>query len=276
MAYPVSPQKRPSTALAAVLALALTAVNAQPSAARLSISPATISVRLDKDRPSGTFNLTNLGEKTERYRAKAIHFSLSEEGSLELPQPDSLSLAPWVRFNPTEFEVPPNATRVIRYTILPPKDLPKGEYWGGIEFVPLEGTLSSASDDHGRTFNISVLTAALVTIFGQVGDVRYDLSLLNLTLKDENDSTILELQLQNSGAGKVNLLGGDYKVVNQEGTPVAQGSLSEFPLLRGGKRNLKLRLEAKLAPGPYTVKVHVGVRQLPAPFDLQAPVVLGP
>ncbi|MHB8763875.1 MAG: hypothetical protein ACYDA8_06000 [Deferrisomatales bacterium] len=276
MAHPVSPGKRPKKALMAAVALALAAAFPPSAAARLNISPATISVRLDKERPSGTFNLTNLGDKTERYRAKAIHFDLSDDGSLDLPQPDALSLAPWVRFNPTEFEVPPNATRVIRYTILAPKNLPRGEYWGGIEFVPLEGALSTASDDEGRTFNITVVTAALVTIFGQVGDIPLNVSLSHAGLRTENDSTLLDLQLQNSGDGKVNLLGGEYRILDERGAAVTQGTLSEFPLLRGGKRNLTLRLDSGLAPGQYQVKLQVKVRQLPAPVDLQAPVVLAP
>ena len=247
---------------------------ASSAEARLAIAPATITVRLDKGRPSGTFQLTNLGDKTERYRARAVHFALSEGGALLFPPPDDLSLAPWIRFNPAEFEIPPNATRVIRYTILPPKGLAKGEYWGGIEFEPLKGTLSSYSDGEGRTFNITVLMDALVTIFGQMGEPSYQLKLTQAWLKSSNNSNLLNVQLQNCGLGKLNLSGGEFKLLDQRGTVVLEGPLSDFPLLRGAKRTITAELADAVAPGGYIVKITFAARQLDAPFSAEVPVTV--
>ncbi|HSR09864.1 MAG TPA: hypothetical protein VLS90_00360 [Thermodesulfobacteriota bacterium] len=106
----------------------------------LSISPAFVEVSLDKGRPAGQFTIANLGEEEERYRIRAIHFTFMRDGGVRYVEPDERSLAPWIKFNPTEFVIGPKERRAVRYVIAPKGKLRPGEYWAGMELESLRTT----------------------------------------------------------------------------------------------------------------------------------------
>ncbi|GAB4268048.1 MAG: hypothetical protein Kow0092_21680 [Deferrisomatales bacterium] len=256
-----------------ILALAAVACLCAPASARLVIQPASLFVNFDGPRPKGTFTLINAGEESVRYRARAIHFRLSERGTLRIAEPDDLSLARWVRFNPTEFEIPPNGKRVIRYTILPPKDLQVGEYWGAIEFEPLQGRTTRYDDQKGRVFDITFITSALAPIFGTKGAFEHKVEVGAPSLELQEGSPVLRLTMTNAGLGRVHCRG-EFQLVDGQGREVAGGKLDRVTILRGGKRTLTAPLGPELSSGDYTIKLRVDVEELEQPLTKELVVAL--
>jgi hypothetical protein len=82
-----------------------------PVWANIGIKPAFVEVTMDKGRPAGSFFVANLGEKEERFRINAVHFTYSETGVLRRSQKGDHSLAPWIFFNPRELTLPPKTSR---------------------------------------------------------------------------------------------------------------------------------------------------------------------
>ncbi|NOY44107.1 MAG: hypothetical protein GXP50_01440 [Deltaproteobacteria bacterium] len=250
------------------------AVGIPAAQARLVISPALLRVDLDGERPRGAFTLTNVGEKTERYRARAVHFRLSEAGGLQLVEPDQWSLAPWIRFNPAEFELPPNASRVVRYTILVPSPLEQGQYWGGIEFEPLQSSVYRFSDGKGKNLSIHVLNSALVPIFAKKGSPRVELEVADAKAVATPKGPGIVIRLENRGETRVDVRG-SYRLVREDGAEVAAGPVPEVMILRAGARLVGIRPDPPPAPGSYKLELELELRQLEKPMHSVFPVRWG-
>lgn len=258
-------EERTLRRLLAGLAVVLVTFGPGPALAKLVISPALVRADLDEGRPRGTFTLTNVGDQTERYRARAVHFELSETGALRLVEPGRWSLAPWIRFNPAEFELPPNASRVVRYTVLVPQGLEEGMYWGGIEFEPLQSSTFRFSDDKGKNLTLHVLTSALVPFFATKGDPepRLVVSRIEGVLTPEGPGIVI--RLENPSRTRIDVRG-RYSLKTPDGEVVSSGDLPEVMILREGARLVGVRLKPAPEPGEYLVELDLELRQTESPI----------
>jgi hypothetical protein len=241
----------------------------------LSIAPAYVEVNLDKGRPAGQFIIANLGEVEERYRIRAIHFIFMKDGSVRHIEPDKHSLAPWIKFNPTEFILASKSRRSIRYVIAPQGNLRPGEYWGAMELESLKTTVARGKDEGGREFQIQVIPSILAPMFGIAGKVRYQGNLKTAQVAPNEAGEAIQFLVENTGEGRL-VIGGQYEIRKSSGEEVQKGTLARAYILPGSEQFFSSQLESKLAEGSYKVRVQCQSPQLKQPMEKEFDFVWKP
>jgi len=224
--------------------------------AALVIEPALIQLEMSQNRSSGAFVIKNTGEKEERYRAKAVHFTLTPEGGLKEVAPDEHSLAGWVKFNPKEFVLPPQSSRVIRFSVIPEGKVRPKEYWGAIEFMPLQGAKITTKDSKEHVLNLEILSVVLVPIYGYVEGTKYSGITKGISFNKEKEKSYLTCSLLNTGDGILRL-GGSCRITDSSGAVVDEIELKMVIIFADGERILKMAFNKPLAPGKYHAAINL-------------------
>jgi len=246
----------------AAVFLGLGAVLAQ---ADVGIRPAYVEVDLRGRLPSGSFIIANTGDKEERYRVNAVHFTYSEEGGLSISPTGDRSLAPWIRFNPRDLTLPPNSQRAVRFAVVPRGQLKEGEYWAAMELENLATSKSAVKDEKsGKTVQVRVTTSILAPIFGTVGNVTYEAQIKDLQVRVENGAAFLTALVAAAGTGRLGIKS-DYEIANASGTVVNNGALGAGYVIGGCQRRLRKQMEVSIPPGSYTVKISCTADHLETP-----------
>lgn len=258
---------------AATPAVAFFGPGATALRADLSIAPAFVEVTLDKGRPTGQFEIANLGDKEERYRVKALFFNFSADGRLQRLEPDEHSLSSSIKFNPTEVLVAPKASRVVRFVILPKPNLPPGEYWAAMELENLNTQVGKGADAGGHELKIEVITTILVPIFGKAGTVRYEGDLGAFKAEPDDMGTRLEATVTNQGTGRL-LVKGQYEITDAAGKSVAKEEFGYAYILPGRERRFVDHVKVPLPAGQYTLSVRYESPQLKNPLESRTNLTL--
>jgi hypothetical protein len=243
----------------------------KPGYAGLSISPALLDVNLEKGRPAGQFLISNVGDEEERYRIKSVHFSISRTGSVTRIEPDGHSLATWIKFNPTEFTIPPRSQQAVRYVITPPQKLNAGEYWGAMELESLKAMTASASDSEGRKYQIEVIPSIMVPIFGTVGSINYQGIVKEVKIIPKEDRKLIVVSIQNTGEGRLRIEG-KYEILGSSGEAIEKGSLPQSYVFAGNEQMFSTALKTDLKEGSYNIRVEFSCPQLKQPMTKDFPI----
>jgi hypothetical protein len=237
-----------------------------PLRANVGISPAYVEVRLDQGRPAGRFLVSNLGDKTERFRINAVHFTYTPTGGINQSSTGKHSLAPWIHFNPRELTIAPKTKRAVRFAIVPRGPLVEGEYWAAMELESLKTAVASAEEKSGRTMKLKMVATVMVPIFGTVGDVRYEGTVEKIKLGSTEGDTWLRAVLVNSGNGRLGAQG-SYEIFNAAGESVERGTMGRSYVLRGASRIFAGKLKTELEEGTYTIKISYVAQNLEKPIE---------
>ncbi len=243
------------------------------ASAVLSVHPAYVELNLDRGRPSEILTVTNLTDEEVRYRAKVRHFLYTKEGGIQHLPPDEHSLASWTKLNPKEFTIPPKGSRVIRLSVIAPRNLAPGEYWADIEFEPLEGRVTEADDGEGRTIRLEVTASILVPIVGQVGTLTYQVQLQDLSAWKTETGIRVSAHLANTGTGRIGIKG-TYEVLNASDEVVAEGLIGDDTILAGGERVFVRLAEGEFLDDEYMVRVRYTSRRIEETIAGQTSVAL--
>lgn len=227
---------------------------AQKAEAALVIEPALIKQKLTQKRSSGSFYIRNVGDQEERYRATAVHFIVGEKGNLQVIPPDDRSLAKWIKFNPTEFVLPPKSSRMVRYSIIPQGKLKEREYWGAIQFMPLKGQKVTSKDNAGRAFSLEVMSIALVPIYGTVDGTKFSGQLTSVEAKQEKDKVKILFLIKNTNEGVLRL-SGVCRIGASNGKMVKEVALKRVVVFPQKDRLTDLDIQEKLVTGKYTARI---------------------
>lgn len=228
--------------------------------ANLGARPAYVYVDLDKRNPSGTFTITNMSDKKQVYRAKATHFVVKPNGSVFPQAVDEYSLAKWIKFNPKEFSLPPKSSREVRFTIIRKKNIEQREYWGAIQFVPLQGTKYTQNDGEGREVSVQMLTNLLIPIYGSMDGTVHTGAIDKLSGEFIDDRLSLSATINNTGEGGLRLQGEWTVLEKTSGKEVLTQAISPFLVLPKQKRNLTILSADKIIPGNYIFRVQLTER----------------
>lgn len=236
-----------------LLSLMILLTNLTNTYATLIIDPALIKIELKKKRNTGTFILKNTGDEEVRYRAKAVYFTLTSQGAINEIPPDEYSLASWIKFNPQEFVLPPQSSRMVRYSIIPQGKLKAYEYRGAIEFIPLKLGHIQSDDGKGRSFDLKVISLVLVPIYGRVKGVKYSGQLKQLKVNMQDGKLEPIVTILNTGDGNISL-NGMCQIINSQGEVVEEISFSKVVIFPKRDRIFKRKIEANLKPDKYLAR----------------------
>ena len=240
--------------------------------AALRVKPAYLELSLDKGRPTGRFLISNLSDKEARYRINVVHFATSPSGGASLTDADSpYSLVPWLKFNPREFTLKPNAERAIRFAVVPRGKTGDGEYWGALEFEPLESDVVSGTDGEGRNVNIRVISTVAVPIFAIKGELVHSAEPCDIAVVAHEDGPYLHGSLANTGTGRINLTA-HYLVVDPSGELFQEGDIAGLRVTRGSYLRFTEKLEPNMPKGSYSVIMSFQGERLSKPIELEAEV----
>ncbi|MDD5491566.1 MAG: hypothetical protein PHV60_02660, partial [bacterium] len=164
------------------------------------------------------------------------------------------SLAKWIKFNPTEFVLPPKTSRIVRYYIIPQGKLKEREYWCAIQFVPLKGQKITSKDKEGRDLKLEVLSVILVPIYGLVDGTKFSGELTTLEAKQDKDKLQMLFKVKNSNEGVLRL-SGTCQILDSEGKIVKEVPVKNVAVFPKIERSNSVYIDEKLAPGKYTVKL---------------------
>jgi hypothetical protein len=272
MPYRFRHRRRWAWPLAAFI-LFLLVVTSTVSRGTVSIQPSFIEAKLGGGTYAGTLTVTSLVDVPQRFRVNVLSFIYDEKGSVRTVPPDSHSLADWVKLNPKEFEIGPKETRILRVAIVPPPNVAPGEYWAAVEMMPLEGKTQRAEKD-GRAINIQVITAIMVPVIGQVGDLKYAADLSDLKAWKTDKGIQIQSRLGNKGNGRVHLKG-TYELVGKDGKVVAQGLIGEGTILVDGQRIFKQSVTGDF-PSDCVVRVRYASEELKDVLAGETSIAAGP
>lgn len=236
------------------------------SRAAVAIAPAYIETSFAQGKATGQFLITNTGDKEERYRIMATHFSFDANGSLDTIPADENSLVSMIKFNPKEFSLPPKSKKTIRFVIIPKDE--KGaarEYWGAMELMSLDTNMIKQQGAAGRSMSIKIIPAILVPIFVASGDVTNQATLSDLKVTPGEAGLTAEALVSNQGQGHL-LIEGRYQLLDNSNAVVEEGSLGRDYILPASVRKFSNVIKASPPKGDYIFKVEYTAPQLEAPI----------
>ena len=236
----------------------------------IGVKPAFVEVNLDEGRPAGTFLISNMGDKEERFRINAVHFTYSEKGALDVSPAGKYSLAPYIRFNPRELTLAPKTQRAVRFAIIPREKLVEGEYWAAMELESLAVNEAVAKDEAtGRSVKLKTVTTVMAPIFGSVGKTTYEGQVNDLQVQVENGETVLKALVTSTGTGRLGIVG-NYEILDSSGTTLSSGPLGAAYVLRGAKRWLTKKIDTGTPNEQYDIKVSFKAAHLEQPLAKEA------
>jgi hypothetical protein len=240
--------------------------------AGVGIRPAYVELNMDTQKPAGVFFITNNGDKQERYRVNAVHFTYTETGTLVMSQTGESSLAPWIHFNPRELVIDPNTERAVRFAIVPRGQLKPGEYWAAMELESLAVQEATTSDEKsGVSMKLKTITSIVAPIFATIGKVSYEGKIKDLQVQVENGSTILKVLVAATATGRLGVRS-NYEIVDASGKIIDKGPVDAGYVLRGMQRRFTKKIEGPVANGRYTVKVSCTAAHLAQPLTKEIQV----
>ena len=232
----------------------------------VGIQPAYVECQLDRGRPAGKFVVSNLGNTSERYRIKVVHFRFLKDGGVREVKPDERSLATWIKFNPRELTLAPKTKRSVRRG-----KLKAGEYWAGMELESLNTSTITGSDGAGKHMKVEVIPSILVPIFGTVGNVTYGGKVTSVSLEQGKAGPRIRFLLKNTGNGRL-LLRGAYRIASESGKDLASGPCGIGYVLPGDERYFVADIDKDVPKGNYTVRVRYAASQLKRDINFKVDV----
>jgi hypothetical protein len=169
---------------------------------------------------------------------------------------DEYSLAPWIKFNPKEFVIPAQSSRVIHYSVIPPQKLKAREYRGAIEFTPLEVSRVTSKDTKGHTFNLKVLSIVLVPIYGLVEGAKSSGQIKQVKVERQKEELIAYCTLLNNGDSALRL-DGECRIIDSSGNVAEELPVKKIVVFPKNERILGLKIKKDLAGGEYTARFHL-------------------
>lgn len=235
--------------------------------AAVAIAPAYIETIFSQGKATGQFLITNTGDKEERYRIKATHFTFDANGSLDTIPADANSIASLIKFNPKEFSLPPKSKKTIRFVIIAgDAKAAAREYWGAMELISLETNLIKQQGAAGRSMSIKIIPAILVPIFVTSGDVTNQASLSDLKITLGEAGLTAEALVSNQGQGHL-LIEGAYQLLDSANAVIEEGRLGRDYILPESVRRFSNVIKVSPPKGDYTLKVEYTAPQLEAPIS---------
>jgi len=256
------------TAVLVLLLVALVCVNAQsatpspsPTGNGISLAPARLELEMSPGQE--TTVVVNLDYHTVAENAQPVRivaslndWTIDREGQVQFQRANTLpnSASSWLIYSPAETTVVPGNLHAIRVTVSVPKDATPGDHLSALIIEQRPDNLKLLNDNR-RQMVIRYRMAAVFYI--KVPQLHRQGSLESLRAEATADEVVVTPLLKNSGNSVIRPLT-SLQVTNSAGVAVAELAQKEsLPVLGGAELLQPLVVEARLAPGTYTVKYRV-------------------
>jgi hypothetical protein len=256
------------TAVLILVLSALVGVNAQspapsptPTGNGISLAPARLELEMSPGQETTVvvtldYHSTSENSQPVRIVASLNDWTIDRNGQVQFVRANTLpnSASPWLIYSPAETTVVPGNLHAIRVTVSVPKDATPGDHLSALIIEQRPDNLKLLNENR-RQMVIRYRMAAVFYI--KVPQLRRQGSLESLRAEATADEVVVTPLLKNSGNSVIRPLT-SLKVTDSAGTAVAELAQKEsLPVLGGAELLQPLVLEARLAPGTYTVKYRV-------------------
>ena len=232
----------------------------QPAGTGISLAPARLELEMQPG--SETTVVVNLdyhgnvgNSQPVRIVASLNDWTIDRNGEVKFEKANTLpnSASAWLIYSPAETTVIPGNLHAIRVTISVPKDATPGDHLTALIIEQRPDNIKL--NENRRQMVIRYRMAAVFYI--KVPQLRRLGSLESLHAESNGDQVIVTPLLKNAGNSVLRPLT-SLKVTDSSGVCVAESPQKEsLPLLGGSELIQPLVLEARLAPGVYSVKYRV-------------------
>lgn len=227
-------------------------ISLAPARLELEMSPGqetTVVVNLD-------YHSTAENSQPVRIVASLNDWTIDRNGQVQFERANTLpnSASSWLIYSPAETTVIPGNLHAIRVTVSVPKDATPGDHLSALIIEQRPDNIKLLTENR-RQMVIRYRMAAVFYI--KVPQLRRQGSLESLHAEATADEVVVTPLLKNSGNSVIRPLT-SLKVTDGTGVAVAELAQKEsLPVLGGAELQQPLVLEARLAPGTYTVKYRV-------------------
>ena len=249
----------PVVVLTAMVLAAVTPAEAQLS---MSLSP----VRVEHAIPPGELwtdvaTVENVSDRPLRARVTVADWYLERDGTpvfVKRGTRPGLSMSEWIDVNPTEFEIGPGGTQVVRYTLTVPAGLPDASYRTAV-------LVESLPDFVGKPDrNVAYLTARIgLIIYNRVGTEAPLAEVVGQEVVSDPEtpySKSVKLTIRNPGL--VNFrLSGESQIVTPDGRVLQVVSIPDGVVLPQSEREVLLRLEEPISNRVFNVLSRIDIGQ---------------
>lgn len=202
-----------------------------------------------------TYNISVLNVDSTgpvKLRAYLMDWALKPAGQMTVSKAGTVpySNAEWIEVNPAEFEIPPRAEQVVRFTVRVP-DSSFGSRWSILYFESQPDT--SQPSMIGMLFKARVGSPIYVTVLGT--EVK-QAELLDFSYRRKGAQSH-EFRLRVANTGNVHLRSKGKLAIMDGGATMATLSLNDEVILPQSQRDLVLPLAKVLAPGRYTAVINL-------------------
>lgn len=221
-----------------------------PSAQAVSISPLTFELVANPgESVTNVVRVFNNTGDSVRVYIKAEDFSATgEEGRVALEEPSenrTYSLASWVNVNPSIFNLGPNETKSVEFTIDVPMDAePGGHYASVLASVSGEGNLNSGAAVVQQVGSLLLLNVA--------GEVDEQIQVVEFSAPRLSESPPVPLFVRFKNTGTVHLKPSGFVIIkNIFGKEVGQIDLPQNNVLPNSIRKVSLDWDGGFLFGRY-------------------------
>lgn len=151
------------------------------------------------DTIRGAINVSNTSEHSESFIVYQRDYFINHSGESDYPEASSTnrSNAGWIDYEPDSYTLAPGESNTINYRIKVPDSLElNGTHWS---VLLVEGTKSPMDVNQGLLTVNSVIRYAIQIICHFTGNGTKDVEFINVALRQENESKLLDVDIINSG-----------------------------------------------------------------------------
>ena len=215
------------------------------------ISPTQFDLSLFQgDQSTQSFIVRNLGKTNLRLRVYAADWLLTRAGDNKYFEAGKLSrsCATWLTINPVEFEIPPDSTQLVRFTLNVPDNV-SGEYWCIIFFesIPIPSKWSPMVKVAGRLGSYIFVT--IPNTEKRQGDI--------ITL-DVKEGSSYEITATFKNSGNVHLrLNCEIKIKDSLDAIIWSKQINNVFVLPNSERTIGAIADKELEAGKYSAIITI-------------------
>jgi len=258
-------RRRSGRALSWAAAAVFVASGTAGAQVSLAVSPVRVELAVVPGQTkTDILTVQNLGEKPQHVRVSVADWYLTKDGTpvfVKAGKAPEFSMSEWVEVNPTELQIGPQGSQVLRYTVTVPAGVAAAGYRSAILVETVPEMVA------GQTANVTYLNARIgVVLYNRVGTlpIMAEITDQQVVPDPANSGRLaVRLTLKNGGTSHYRFRGQSL-VQDAEGKTVQTLTVSDAVVLPQSEREVFVPFEGPPPAGSYTVtsRLDVGLKEL--------------